>query len=107
VRHARSTPLPAALFRVRTRQLLDRLPGASNGAFLSGLLLGSELAYLSEARSGGFPLVLCATASLAAQYREALQELSLAARLTVVEPLEVELLSARGQVVLWRKLGGI
>jgi 2-dehydro-3-deoxygalactonokinase len=107
VRHGRSTPLSAALFRVRTRQLLDNLPGDANSAFLSGLLLGGELAYLSDSSADVLPLLLCATAPLAPQYREALQELGLAARATVVEPREVELLSARGQAVLWRKLRGI
>ncbi|MEX0677861.1 MAG: 2-dehydro-3-deoxygalactonokinase [Pirellulales bacterium] len=106
VRHGRSIPLAAALFRVRTRQLLDKAPGASNRAFLSGVLLGSELAYLSGARSAGLPLVLCATAPLEAPYRAALDELGLTERLTLVPPADVELLSARGQAVLWRNVAG-
>ena len=106
VRHARSIPMSAALFRVRTRQLLDNLGGARNRAFLSGVLLGSELAYLLDDRFGGLQLVLCATVPLEAHYRAALDELGLTERLTVISAHEVELLSSRAQAVLWRHLGG-
>jgi 2-dehydro-3-deoxygalactonokinase len=106
LRHARSTSLSAALFRVRTRQLLDNTGGERNRSFLSGLLLGSELAYLSDAPLGDVPLALCATAPIDAHYRAALEELGLKDRLTVIPPHEVALLSARGQALLWRNLGG-
>ncbi len=106
VRHGRATPLSAALFRVRTRQLLGSLPGAQNRAFLSGVLLGHELAYLLDSRFRDFPLVLCATDPLETHYRVAIDLLGLAGQLTVIPPAEVELLSARGQAVLWRRLDG-
>jgi 2-dehydro-3-deoxygalactonokinase len=104
VRHARTIPLSGALFRVRTRQLLGSLPGALNRAFLSGVLLGNELAYLLETRFSALPLVLCATDPLETHYLVAMDELGLAGRLTTIPAGEVELLSARGQAVLWRKL---
>jgi 2-dehydro-3-deoxygalactonokinase len=107
VRHARGLPLSAALFRVRTRQLLDGLSGARNRAFLSGVLIGSELAYLTQPRWDELPLVLCASGPLATPYRDAIDELRLAARLVVIPPEDLELLSARGQAVVWRNLGGV
>ena len=106
MRHGCTTPLSAALFRVRTRQLLGSVPGALNRAFLSGVLLGNELAYLLDSRFGDFPLVLCATDPLETHYLVAIDELGLAGQLTAIPPGEVELLSARGQAVLWWKLGG-
>lgn len=105
VRHGLELPLAAALFRVRTRQLLDNLSGARNRAFMTGVLLGSELGYLTDERHAEVPLVLCATSPLDAHYRTALDELELSGRLTVVSPDEVELLSARGQHVIGRRLG--
>ena len=39
-------PLPAALFRVRTRDVLEEAAPIANRAFLSGLLIGSELTHL-------------------------------------------------------------
>lgn len=107
VRHAGSVPLGAALFRVRTRQLLDNLEGTRNRSFLSGVLLGGELAYLLEAPFEGLPLLLCATTPLQAPYRAALEELGLDRQLSVIPAQDVERLSARGQAVLWRRMGGI
>jgi 2-dehydro-3-deoxygalactonokinase len=105
VRHALSLPLGAALFRVRTRQLLDGFPGANNRAFLDGVLLGGELGYLLAGEFREIPLLLCATSPAEANYRAALEELQLLERSTMVSPDEVDTLSARGQAVLGRQLG--
>src|SRR5262245_7472016 len=48
VGQAQRQPLPAALFRVRTRHVLDRREVPSNTSFLSGLLIGTELAGLND-----------------------------------------------------------
>ncbi|REK19305.1 MAG: 2-keto-3-deoxy-galactonokinase [Planctomycetota bacterium] len=102
VRLGREMPLAAGLFRVRTRQVLDDTDPAANRAFLSGLLIGNELAYL--AREPAMVLVLCATEPAGAAYQTALEELGLAQRLVVIPPSDVELLSARGQAVLLRRV---
>jgi 2-dehydro-3-deoxygalactonokinase len=104
VRHALELPLAAALFRVRTRQVLDNLSGASNRAFLSGVLVGSELAYLADTSLADVPLVLCATSPLDAHYCTALDELGLSGRLMVIPADEVDRLSTRGQAVLGQRL---
>jgi 2-dehydro-3-deoxygalactonokinase len=104
VRQALVAPLPSALFRVRTRQLLDGMPGESNRAFLSGVLLGAELGYLKGAEFSEVRLALCATGPLAQQYVAALEELGLGDRVTVIPPAETEMLSARGQAVIWRQI---
>jgi 2-dehydro-3-deoxygalactonokinase len=97
--------LSAALFRVRTRQLLDGHSHESNRAYLSGVLIGSELAYLRQAECSTQRLLLCAAAPLDEYYATALDVLGLSERLTVVEARDLERLSALGQAVLLRKLG--
>jgi 2-dehydro-3-deoxygalactonokinase len=99
--------LSASLFRVRTRQLLDKLPENSNRAFLSGALVGSELAYLQQAKFSGRPILLCASAPLDTLYASALDALALREQLTIVAPADVARLSALGQGVLLRNLDGL
>jgi 2-dehydro-3-deoxygalactonokinase len=103
VEHARSRPLSSAMFQVRTRDVLANLPAEGNRDFLSGVLVGAELAGLaSEAERS--PIVLAATEPLATSYRAALEQMGLESRLTIVPPDDVELLSARGQALLLAKV---
>ena len=105
VKLAQSVSLSAALFRVRTRQVLDGLPPASNRALLSGLLIGSELAELTRPTSIRVPLILCATSPLAGRYREAAAELALTERLTVIAPSDVDRLTALGHARILAQAG--
>lgn len=99
VEHGSQRSLSSAIFRVRTREVLDGLPPASNLAFLSGVLVGAELGGLAR-NAGHTPIVLAATEPLATSYRLALEHLGVSGRLTIVPPDDVELLSARGQAQL-------
>jgi len=100
VEQAQYTPLTAALFQVRTRQLLAAASPNDNAAFLSGLLIGSELGYLAATDAPDWPLLLCAPATLAVPYGAALDFLGLNA--TVVPPEDVERLTPLGQLALLR-----
>ncbi|MGD9724107.1 MAG: 2-dehydro-3-deoxygalactonokinase [Pirellulales bacterium] len=102
VEHAAGLPLSAALFRVRTRQVLDDADPAGNRAFLSGLVIGAELAHLAQASNQAprTPIVLCATPTLAEPYVLAGESLGLAGRLHVLPADEVERLTALGQARL-------
>ncbi len=104
VRQAAQLPLSAALFQVRTRQLLAAQSETSNRAFLSGVLIGSELAYLKQPRPLTTPLVLCAAAPLATAYATALETLELAQRLTVIAADDFERITALGQAVVLARL---
>jgi 2-dehydro-3-deoxygalactonokinase len=104
VRQAAELPLSAALFRVRTRQVLGARSDISNRAFLSGVLIGSELAYLIEAEFSTTALVLCAAAPLAAAYATALESLKLAGRLTVLAADDFERITALGQAMVLAKM---
>jgi 2-dehydro-3-deoxygalactonokinase len=97
-------PLAAALFRVRTRQVLDGQSPQSNRAFLSGLVIGGELAYLRDQAAASAPLVLCAAAGLSAPYAAACAALGLGPRLVVVPPDDVPMLSASAQLLVLRRL---
>lgn len=97
VREASRVPLGAALFRTRTRQVLDRIPGAANASFLSGVLIGAELASL---RGSDTSILLCAGEKLRGPYRAAAEALGLGGRLSVVE---AERLAVLGQSVLLKR----
>jgi 2-dehydro-3-deoxygalactonokinase len=101
---ALTMPLSAALFQVRTRQVLAGRDPVSNRAYLSGLLVASELAYLTRAPHREVPLILCAASAQQATYQEVAEELNLAARISALEPHEVDQLSARGQALLLNRL---
>jgi 2-dehydro-3-deoxygalactonokinase len=101
VKDAARLPLPAALFRVRTRQVLGRVGPESNASYLSGLLIGTELASLQAVDSS---LLLCAGQRLLGPYRAAAEALGLGRRLSVIES---EPLAPLGQsVILDRILTG-
>lgn len=70
VRYVRQKGLPAALFRVRTRGVLDRRNPRENGAFLSGILIGAELADLDHYPS--LPVIVAANEKLKDLYQWAM-----------------------------------
>ncbi len=64
--------LAAALFSVRVESLAGRLESAGAADYLSGLLIGAEIAGQDPARLSG-PLTLVGDAALSARYRDALE----------------------------------
>lgn len=105
VRRARDVPLSATLFQVRTRQLLDETSSEANRAFLSGVLIGSELEYLRQAADRDVPIVLAGAEPIARFYEEACQALGLGDRLVTLGRRDVDRLSALGQALVVRRLG--
>src|SRR5258706_3465311 len=82
VEESRRRPLPSALFRVRTRQVLDKKDVPSNTSFLSGLLIGSELASLT---GSDVPVIVAAGERLRTSYAAAGEALGFGTRLTTVD----------------------
>jgi 2-dehydro-3-deoxygalactonokinase len=99
VREFQRSPLTSALFRVRTRQVLDGGTPASGAWFLSGMLVAQEWDVL---RGPGGDLVLCAGEPLRSAYALAARELGLKRRLSAVE---AERLAFLGQGVVLERLG--
>jgi len=95
-------PLTSSLFKVRTRALLHGESPESNGSYLSGLLIGSELSALPE----GVPLILAATGSIAAPYRLAFRALGLEGRSRILGEEESAALAVRGQRKILERCAG-
>ena len=91
------TRLTAALFQVRSRQVLSGCDGDSNRSFLSGLLIGAELRALE---SDGAPVIVAAGPALRKAYTLAATECGLAPRWNAIE---VDGLAELGQRRLWRR----
>lgn len=88
-----------SLFQTRTRTVLQSVPPGVNRWYLSGLLVGAEVADLSS-RESAVPILLAATAATSPAYRIAFEAADLASRVTVVPPAEMALASVRGQLKL-------
>ena len=98
VEEAQRRPLTSALFRVRTRQVLDRKGAPSNTSFLSGLLIGAELHSL---RGTAVPVIVAAGDRLRTSYAAAGEAMGFAEGLRCVDS---ELLSVKGQDVLLQRI---
>ena len=91
-------PLSSTLFRVRTRQVLDKTSVPSNTSFLSGLLIGTEL---SSLRGSDVPVVVAAGERLRTSYGAAGEALGFGDRLRCIDS---EMLCVRGQQVLLQRI---
>lgn len=76
LRDAHSPGLPASLFKIRAGSLLDGTSGADGLAYLSGLLIGGEIAHLHEAAG---QIVVAAEGALGGLYRAAFAALGIPA----------------------------
>jgi len=103
VKDARRTPPARALFRVRTRDILDRLPAAANRAYLTGLLVGAEAWALAEAVPHDEPVLLCAAGPAAVPYARACAAAGLGDRLVCVPPETAGQTAARGHAAIRRR----
>jgi len=88
VRHAATEALSAALFRIRTRHLLDGETPEANTAFLSGLLIGHEVLTLRARADGRHSIVIAASPILASRYHAAANILELRS-VRVAKPSEM------------------
>ncbi|MDX1540043.1 MAG: 2-dehydro-3-deoxygalactonokinase [Geminicoccaceae bacterium] len=87
------------LFGVRTLGLFDRLPATATGAYLSGLLIGTEIAEAIGQRRFERPVLVAGERRLAARYLEVLARRGVAA-----EPAPDDL-AGRGQWTIARHAG--
>ena len=88
-----------SLFQTRTRAVLQHQPNDQNRAFLSGLLIGAELAPLQDTPSSQ-PILIAAGAKFAESYQLATQCLGLDNRATFLAPDHITQLAIRGQARL-------
>lgn len=98
--------LGAALFRVRTRAVLDGAPASANGWFLSGLLIGAEVAGLVSALRTdpeSPALLLAGSAQFTALYELALRTLGAGDRVRVLTPAEVAGATVRAHAAILQR----
>jgi len=101
-RMARERGLLGSLFQTRVNGLFERYSAQANARFLSGLLIGDEIAHAVAAHPGA-PIVLCANDQLRPLYLAALEDLS-ATPAFVVSAQEACRLSTLGHKALLGKL---
>jgi len=98
VRAARSLSMIAALFQTRARTVLGHLAAEHSRAFLSGVLIGAEVATLTGAPTG--KIVLAAGESFARQYALALSELAPGAAVVQIPPADLATAVVMGQATI-------
>lgn len=106
VRLAAQNGLGASLFRVRTRAVLDGAPAGDNAWFLSGLLIGAEVAGLVSALRAdpdSPALILAGAAQFTALYELALRTLDAGGRWRVLTPAEVAGATIRAHAAILRR----
>lgn len=97
-------PLSQSLFQVRARQLLYATEPADSAEFLCGLLIGSELACLSNETAPTTPLLLAATAQVADYYLRGCELLGFKQRCIAIPPALVEHSAILGHLALYQSL---
>lgn len=93
-----------ALFKVRTRTLLDQKDNQLNYAFLSGIHLGAELQYLTQLPPDA-TIIICASPQIAFLYRLALKALGIEQNSYVIPGALAELATSYGHLALATQLG--
>ena len=105
VRAARTLGLSAALFQTRARTVLGQLAAEHSRAFLSGVLIGAELATLTGAPAR--KIVLAAGDPFARQYALALSELSPDAAVVQIPPVDVAAAVVMGHAAILSFAGAV
>jgi 2-dehydro-3-deoxygalactonokinase len=103
VRLAFNQGLEAGLFRVRTRAVLGGADPQSNGWFLSGLAIGSEVAGLVRDPAGP-ALHLAGGSQVSWAYERAIRQLGAAPRLQVTPPDQVNTAAVRAHALVLEAL---
>lgn len=92
-----------ALFKVRTRTLLDQESDQNNYAFLSGIHLAAELQHLSNLEADT-EIIICAQAQIALLYRFSLQTLKIPNKTYVIPGALADLATAYGHLALANRI---
>ena len=90
------------LFKIRANDILNNLTKEENYYYLSGLLIGNELAYLATGEKLKNKIVIGASEQLASYYKQALIALGLEADSIIIESAQFEKATAMGQLAVYK-----
>ncbi len=107
VEQSKKAVLLNELFKIRSNDILGHTSKEENNYYLSGLLIGNELAYLKDRENANQKLVLCAGASLLPYYTQALTALGLGADCIIVESAIFEKATTLGQLAVYKNYAQI
>ena len=99
---SKTASLLASLFSVRTNSLFDVMSKTANSYYLSGLLIGSELAYLNQ-QGDDRPIVVCGGSQIHTHYLKAMDVLNLTARAQVLPDDYLNQATIQGQLGILKK----
>ena len=95
------------LFKIRANDILNKLTKEENYYYLSGLLIGNELAYLATGEKLKNKIVIGASDQLATYYKQALIALGLEADSIIIESAQFEKATAMGQLAVYKNYAQI
>jgi 2-dehydro-3-deoxygalactonokinase len=95
------------LFKIRVNDILNQLTKEENYYYLSGLLIGNELAYLATDEKLKNKIVIGASDRLASYYKQALITLGLEADSIIIESAQFEKATAMGQLAVYKNYAQI
>lgn len=107
VRQSKNGLLLNELFKIRVNDILNQLTKEENYYYLSGLLIGSELAYLVKGEQIKNKIVIGASNQLASYYKQALKVIGLEAVSRVIESAQFEKATAMGQLAVYKNYAQI
>lgn len=103
VETARASGVLRSLFQTRSKAVLAGRPGTDNRSFLSGLLIGSELAEL-RSLNDSTPVVIAAAGTLSPPYQRAAQILGLSPQVQCLETAQMQQVTILGHRQLLQQL---
>lgn len=102
VMHAKNGLLQNELFKIRANDILNNITKEENYYYLSGLLIGNELAYLATGEKLKNKIIIGASDQLADYYKQALLALGLEKESISIESAQFEKATAMGQLAVYQ-----
>ena len=95
------------LFKIRVNDILNKLTKEENYYYLSGLLIGSELAYLVGSGKEKNKIIIGASNQLATYYKQAIKVIGLEAESIIIELAQFEKATSIGQLAVYKNYAQI
>jgi 2-dehydro-3-deoxygalactonokinase len=107
VMNSKNSSLQNELFKIRANDILNKVSKEQNYYYLSGLLIGNELAYLAADEKLKNKIIIGASDQLASYYQQALIAFGLEADSIIIESAQFEKATAMGQLAVYKNYAQI